>query len=106
MHQEIEHRGTIWIVWGETPQTLKKEEYKGKRSVRALKPFCQRLRKGNSNLKGPDKNFVYLQYEDDMNPLSDVKIGDLYQMGVITENVTTKSFQKIHALTKGEKYKY
>lgn len=87
--------GTIWIVWGEDVNHLYKKEYKGKRTVRALKTDVTRTKKGGNYKKGdPDLFFAYVQYEGPDFPLSDIAVKDLYSMGVISQNITSKSAQR------------
>ena len=93
-YEKKELNDKIWVSWGEDLAHLQREEYTGKRSVRALEPYFKRKLRGGQKPKMPQIYIGFIEYESPHIPLTKVTITDLFDLGVLRENMTKNTFTK------------
>ena len=86
-HEPVGH---IWLVSGYKDQKLEKEEFKGKRTQKALISTLRRREKETDNP-------IFIYYEDDRTPYGPVSAKDLVEMKVLStpDRFLSRKFQKM-----------
>jgi putative lipoic acid-binding regulatory protein len=73
------YHGHIWLLWGEDKEHLQKQEYFGKRTLRALHVYKNYLQE-----KG--KYCCFIQYEDEKGDINFYTTYELKSMGILSDN--------------------